>query len=346
MAKTKPLILMDVHFWKVPRLFHQSDQERLTELADLAWGKGTKIPLVEAEKILPGTDAIVAAGWQFGAQALALAKNLRVIVDVNGAWPDLDYEKCREKGIYVLSTAPSFGYQVAEMALGMTLGLCREICIGDKAMRDGTEEYVMRGNRTTSLLRDKKVGFVGFGSLARSIMHLLTPFNCVYQTYYPSLAAEEIRHAGCVTTELDELLETSDVIYVVIAPSEMSTGILDRRRLALIRSHASLLLMSRASVVDFDALTEFVLAGRFKAGIDVFPTEPVPKDHPIREANQAILSAHRAGTVTEGLYDLGRDIVDDLAAIFTGFPPHRLYEFRLERTRQPSPARAPSPPSF
>ena len=345
MTNTKPLILMDVHFWKLHRLFHQSDHERLCVLADLAWGEKTKIPLSEALKILPGTDAIVAAGWRFGTEALALARDLRVIIDVNGAWPDLDYEACRERGIYVLSTAPSFGYQVAEMALGMTLGLCREICIGDKAMRDGTEEYVMRGNRTTSLLRGKRIGFVGFGNLARSIMRLLAPFNCVCQAYYPSLPAEEISAGGCLPTELDELLATSDVIYVVMAPSELSAGLLVRRRLALIQSHASLLLMSRASVVDFDALTEFVRAGRFRAGIDVFPTEPLPKDHPIRKADQAILSAHRAGTVPEGLYDLGRDIVDDLEAIFSGNPPHRLYEYALERAHRRSPDHTLSPPS-
>jgi len=80
----------------------------------------------------------------------------------------------------------------------------------------------------------------------------------------------------------------------------------------------------REHVVDFDALTELVLAGRFKAAIDVFPDEPVAPDHPIRHAPGAVLSAHRAGSVREGLWQIGTMVVDDLEAIVRGLPPRRL----------------------
>jgi phosphoglycerate dehydrogenase-like enzyme len=87
---------------------------------------------------------------------------------------------------------------------------------------------------------------------------------------------------------------------------------------------AVLVLISRAHVVDFDALTELVLAGRFKAAIDVFPTEPLADDHPIRQAPGAVLSAHRAGSLKEGLWEIGQMVVDDLEAIISGLPPQRL----------------------
>jgi hypothetical protein len=87
---------------------------------------------------------------------------------------------------------------------------------------------------------------------------------------------------------------------------------------------AVFVLISRAHVVDFDALTDLVLARRFKAAIDVFPTEPLPIDHPIRRAEHAVLSAHRAGSVREGLWELGEMVVDDLEAIAAGLPPQRL----------------------
>jgi len=56
----------------------------------------------------------------------------------------------------------------------------------------------------------------------------------------------------------------------------------------------------------------------------VFPAEPLPLDHPIRKAPGAVLSAHRAGSVTEGLWEIGRMVVDDLEAIARGLPPQRL----------------------
>ena len=99
---------------------------------------------------------------------------------------------------------------------------------------------------------------------------------------------------------------------------------LSRERLELLRPGSVLVLVSRAHVVDFDALTELVLAGRFKAGIDVFPTEPLEPEHPIRQAPGAVLSAHRAGPLEEALLDIGTRVVDDLEAIVRGLPPRRL----------------------
>ena len=67
-----------------------------------------------------------------------------------------------------------------------------------------------------------------------------------------------------------------------------------------------------------------MLARRFKAAIDVFPVEPLPADHPIRQAPGAVLSAHRAGSVKQGLWAIGRMVVDDLEAIIQGLPPQRM----------------------
>jgi phosphoglycerate dehydrogenase-like enzyme len=102
-------------------------------------------------------------------------------------------------------------------------------------------------------------------------------------------------------------------------------------------------LISRAHVVDFDALTDLVLAGRFKAAIDVFPLEPLPLDHPIRQAPGAVLSAHRAGSVKEGLWELGRMVADDLEAITAGLPPQRLQQAQPELIGRFSSNKVPRP---
>lgn len=96
---------------------------------------------------------------------------------------------------------------------------------------------------------------------------------------------------------------------------------LDRQRLSKIRPGSVLALMSRAHVVDFDALTEAVSQGKFKAVIDVFPREPLPKDHPIRKAPGVVLSAHRAGSVARDLRNIGRMVVDDLITMIAGLAP-------------------------
>ena len=113
-------------------------------------------------------------------------------------------------------------------------------------------------------------------------------------------------------------MSTSKFIFVMAVPSSENRAMLSRELLELIQPNAVLILASRAHVIDFDAATEMVLAGRFKLATDVFPIEPLPADHPIRAAEGAILSAHRAGSVAQGMVELGEMVVDDLEALVEG----------------------------
>jgi phosphoglycerate dehydrogenase-like enzyme len=138
------------------------------------------------------------------------------------------------------------------------------------------------------------------------------------------LGAGYLRSQGVEPVDLEHLLESCRVIFVLAAPTTENRTLLSRPLLERIGPGGVLVLVSRAHVVDFAALTELVLAGRFKAAIDVFPNEPLASDHPIRRAPGVVLSAHRAGSVPEGLWEIGTMVVDDLEAIARGFPPRRL----------------------
>ena len=121
---------------------------------------------------------------------------------------------------------------------------------------------------------------------------------------------------------------------MLAASTSENQALLSRELLERIQPGSVLVLVSRAHVVDFDALTELVLGGRFKAAIDVFPEEPLALDHPIRSAAGAVLSAHRAGPVQEALWEIGRMVVDDLEAIVQGLPPRRLQVAEPELVRR------------
>lgn len=282
------------------------------------------MPLEALGKTLSQAEAIVCANWRYG-DLLEQAANLRAILTVSGSFPgNLNYEYCFVKGIRVLSAAPAFGRQVAEMALGMALAAGRDIASGDRAMRAGNELYLHAGNAGTFMLYDKPVGFIGFGGLARCLRPLLEPFGCPISVYDPWLSPGYLRSQGVEPADLEQLMATSQVIFVLATPTVENRALLSRELLERIQPGAVLVLISRAHVVDFEALTELVLAGRFKAAIDVFPNEPLAPDHPIRQAEGAILSAHRAGSVKEGLWEIGQMVVDDLEAITQGLPPQRL----------------------
>ncbi len=320
----KSIVVVDPHFRRMEEIFSPGDLARLHDTVQVVWGKDVAMPLEEFSAALPEAIAVVTAGWRYG-DILHHASKLRAIIDLAGAFPrTLNYQQCYDRRIRVLTAAPGFARGVAEMALGLALSAGREIAAGDRAMREGTEGWEHAGNIETFSLYGKRVGFIGYGSLARCLRPLLAPFGCHISVYDPWLGAGYLRSQAVQPVDLESLLDHSRVIFVLASPTAENAALLSRPLLERIQPGAVLVLISRAHVVDFEALTELLLAGRFKAAIDVFPQEPLEIDHPIRQASNAVLSAHRAGSVREALWDLGEMVVDDLEAIARGLPPQRL----------------------
>ena len=318
----KRKILVDAFFRRIEEIFDPADLQRLHDIADVVWARDEVMPAEDFAKVKSELFAIASPRWRYG--PVGELPKLRAIMDVGGrpfSSKHLDYKVCFARGIRVLSCAPAFGPMVAEMALGMALAASREIVDAHVAFAAGEEKYLWSGNASTFTLFDQTVGFIGFGGLARSLKPLLDPFGCKILAYDPWLPDHYVMRQGATPVGLEELLENSKVIFVLAIPSAENRALLDRALLGRIKPGSILALISRAHVVDFEALTELVCAGRFKAVIDVFPKEPLPKDHPIRTAPGVVLSAHRAGSVARDLRNIGRMVVDDLETMLAGLPP-------------------------
>lgn len=321
---TKPVVLLDPSFRRMDEIFSPEDLRRLPDIANVIWGRSEPMPLGDASGALMEAEVVVCSRWRYG-DVLYSARNLRAVMSVSGAFPmELDYEYCFANGIRVLSAAPAFGSQVAEMALGMAIACGRGIVEGHLAMQKGEEKYLHAGNTGAFNLFGKQVGLIGYGGLARRLHPLLEPFGCRVSVYDAWLGERYLRRQGVTPLPLEDLMSTSQFIFVLAVPSDENRAMLDRRLLELVRPDAALILVSRAHLVDFDALTELLQAGRFRAAIDVFPQEPLDPSHPIRSAPNVVLSAHRAGSVKEALWEIGEMVLDDLEAIGKGVPPQRM----------------------
>jgi phosphoglycerate dehydrogenase-like enzyme len=325
LAPERRKVIVDPHFRAMSEIFSAEDAERLAELVEVVWGRDDPMPLAEFQAALPGALAVVSSGWRYGA-VLDRADELQAILTVGGGWPpEIDYSACQERGIRVLSAAPAFAPAVAEMALALALACSRDVVAEDRAMRAGIERFLSNADDLdTFLLFRKRVGFVGYGNIGRQLRRLLEPFDCALRAYDPWLTGAYLRDEGIEPMSLAELLATSRFVFVLASPSSENEALLSRELLELVPEEAVLVLASRAHVVDFEALTELVLVGRFRAAIDVYPSEPLEAGHPIRAAAGAVLSPHRAGLTREALLEIGSRVVDDLEAIVAGLPPRRL----------------------
>jgi phosphoglycerate dehydrogenase-like enzyme len=292
---------------------------------EVVWAGDEPIPQEQFDREKRELFAVVCCGWRYG--SVTDMPKLRAILEVGGGSPPsskLDYQACFDRQVRVLNCAPAFGPMVAEMALAMAIDAAREISLGDRLFRAGSERYLHSGNEKTFTLFERDVGFVGCGSLAWNLRTLLAPLRCRISAYDPWLTEAYLRQSGVAPATLDQIMSRSDVIFVLAVPTRDNKAMITRRHLELIRPNRVFVLMSRAHVVDFDALTELAVQNRFKAAIDVFPEEPLPKEHPIRSAPSAVFSAHRAGAVRDDLQLIGRMVADDLEAMQRGLPPWRM----------------------
>lgn len=327
-------VIVDPFPRTMSEIFADHDLKRLDDLAEIVWGRDEVMTADHFVDELPTAEVVITGAWR-DHYTLDGASSLRAIIDVSGGFPlDIDIDRCHRQHIRVLGVAPAFGRQVAEMGLALTLGVSRGVVEGDRAFRDGSEQYLHSGNRGTFMLHHQRVGFVGFGSIARAIAELLVPFETKNTAYDPWLSDGLLRHLGVAPASLDDVLATSRIIFVTAAPTQQNEAMLSRRQLEQIRSDAVLVLLSRAHVVDFEAMTELASQGRFRVATDVLPTEPLAPDHPVRSVENVILSAHRAGSVREGLWEIGEMVCDDLEAILAGLPPTRLQNAEPELFRR------------
>ena len=214
------------------------------------------------------------------------------------------------------------------MALALALDLARGVTAADRAFRAGEERYGLAGNRDAFLLTGCAIGLIGFGNLGRALLPLLQPFRPEIRVFDPWLPEGYLREFGVAPAHLDDVLARSRVIFVLAGVTEDNRGMLGERELGLILDGAMLLLLSRADIVDWEALMRHTSEGLIRAATDVFPQEPVPAGDPVRANRHLLLSAHRAGGTREAFFRIGEMVVDDAGLILAGLPPVRLQPAR------------------
>jgi len=255
-------------------------------------------------------------------QILQQAKKLKAIFNVETNFLDnMDYEYCFSHGIHVLTTGRVFAVPVAEIGLGLALSLERNIAGADRDFRAGKELWGGDGNTEARLMSGGNIGFIGFGDLGRALHRLLVGFRAKIRVFDPWLPSGVLEEQGVEPVSLDEVLGKSDVIFVVASVTSSNGGFLGAAEFSKMRRGTSFVLLSRAGVVDFEALMAAVRSGHIRAASDVFPQEPLPPGHPVRSLEGFVLSAHRAGALDVAFKQMGKMVLDDMALMARGLPP-------------------------
>jgi phosphoglycerate dehydrogenase-like enzyme len=305
----------------VADIFDEGDLIRLRALGDVVIHEGGPVTDAIFEESAAKAEIIIGQ-IDLPESRLKRATSLRAVFNVEGNFlPNIDYAYCFQHGIRVLNISPVFAEPVAEAALGMAIDLARGITRSDRHFRQGTEQYGLAANTQAFSLFRQAIGFVGLGDLGRGLLPLLRPFGCRVRAYDPWLPEEYIQNLGCEAASLDEVLQNSRVIFVVAGATSQNQGFLGAKQFSSMQGGAALVLVSRAAVVDFDAMLDFAAKGHIRFATDVFPEEPLPASHRARQTDNTVLCAHQAGAMETTIRGIGRLVVADAELIARGLPP-------------------------
>ncbi len=265
-------------------------------------------------------EAVVTGGHTGISRAMLVQLPSLKVVAVNGVGTDaVDLAYCRERGLPVTATLGALTEDVADLAIGLLIAACRNLCAGDRFVRDG--EWPLRPQPSALPLARRfsgmRVGIVGMGRVGRAVAVRAAAFGCAI-SYTDLRRMDDLPHA--FVPDLVELARDVDAL-VLCAAADKAEGIVDARVLDALGPQGFLVNVARGRLVNEADLTDALVAGRIAgAGLDVFVDEPhVPAA--LRASDRVTLQAHRASATWETRTAMGRMVLDSIAQALAGERP-------------------------
>jgi D-3-phosphoglycerate dehydrogenase len=241
---------------------------------------------------------------------------LKLVITTSGRNASIDMKAAAERGIPVCGTRAG-PHHTAELAFGLILDLARSISFEDARMKAGEPWQTTIGLE----LHGSTLGILGLGKLGSRVAGFGRAFGMKVLAWSPNMTPEKAKEGGAEYATKEELLKQSDFVSIHLVLGDRSRGLIGAAELALMKPTAYLVNTSRGPIVKeadlIDALRTKTIAG---AGIDVYDTEPLPKDHPLRTLPNVVLTPH-LGYVTAQMYRVFYgDTVEDIRAFVDGTP--------------------------
>ena len=247
---------------------------------------------------------------------LELLPRLRVVANFGVGYDRIDLAACAARGVVVTNTPGVLDDATADLTFALILAARRQIVEGDRSVRAGEWNGQWSEGILAEEVTGSTLGVVGFGRIGSAVARRARGFDMrvLYNRRQPTET-----DLG-VPRELDALFEESDIVTVHAPLTPETTGLVDERRLALLRDGACFVNTARGEIVDEPALVRELVSGRLRAGLDVFAHEPsVPPE--LIDLPNVVLTPHLGSATRQTREAMTRLVVDNLLAVGSGDPP-------------------------
>jgi lactate dehydrogenase-like 2-hydroxyacid dehydrogenase len=265
-------------------------------------------------------EAVVTGGHTGISQEMLEKLPALKVVAINGVGTDaVNLEYCRSRALPVTATLGALTEDVADLAIGLLISACRNICNVDRFVRDGQWPLYPQPNAIPLARRfsGMRVGIVGMGRVGRAVASRTSAFGCPI-SYTDLKAMSDVPHR--FVPNLIDLANDSDAL-VLCAAADKVEGIIDAEVLDALGPKGFLVNVARGRLVNEADLTNAISEGRIAgAGLDVFVDEPnVPTE--LRQSDRVTLQAHRASATWETRTAMAHMVLASIQEAFAGQRP-------------------------
>ena len=203
----------------------------------------------------------------------------------------VDLDSAKEFKVWVTNQPGSNSLSVTELVFGQMIALVRHTFEANRAVKENRWSEYLKFIGTE--LAEKTLGIIGMGNIGTRVAIRARAFEMDFFVYDPYIPESHVTALGGKWVGLDELLGESDVVTIHCPLTAETRGMIDERRLALMKSSAYLINAARGGIVNEDALCRALKQRKIAgAALDVVEDEPPGKNHPLFQLDNVILTPH------------------------------------------------------
>jgi D-3-phosphoglycerate dehydrogenase len=264
-----------------------------------------------------GVHAVIAGGEWYTPKVFAAADKLKIVARTGAGFDHVDIAAASEHGIWVTTTPGATSNAVADFTLGLILCILRNIPAMTQEIKAG-EWKQFCGRELASLT----VGIVGAGAIGREVIKRVRGFDATILAYDVQPDSTFAENWRVQYVSLDELMAQSDVVSLHTPLNEHTRGLIDERRLKLMKREAYLVNTSRPGVVDKAALVRALEAEEIAgAAIDVHHPHPTSPDDPLVRLDNVIATPWTAYNTEASVAKMCSTAARDVVKVLNGNPP-------------------------
>ncbi len=276
----------------------------------------------EARSRLEGFDIVCAMRERtpFRRDTLAALPDLKLLITTGAHNNSIDLQAAAERGVTVCGTG-SFGTPTTGITFGLILTLTRHIGFEHARLKAGAPTGAPWQATLGDDLEGLTLGIVGLGKLGQRSATVAKAFGMDVIAWSQNLTPARAQAAGARYVGKEQLFRQADIVTIHLQLSDRTRGIVGAAELAAMKPTAYLVNTARGPIVDEPALVAALRERRIAgAGLDVFATEPLPKDHPLRALDNVVITPHLGYVTRQNYRRYFVDMVEDIRAYLDGAP--------------------------